>query len=224
VRVHDLQIVPRGIDAIDAIFLPSVETALSLVHDANPRFGERVVVFGQGIIGLLTTGILRQMSSDPTSAGKITTVDLIPSRLAASARFGSSEALLPSGIKESESFDVAIEVSGNEKALQQAIEVTREGGAVIVGSWYGKRCVPLMLGTDFHRSHIVIKASQVSEIPAELRFRWTKARRFALAWELLRALRPSRLITRVASLDEAQDVYEALNHGKEIAVAFEYSR
>lgn len=221
---NDLQIVPRGIDAIDAIFLPSIETALSLVHDANPRFGERVVVFGQGIIGLLTTGILHLMSTEATPFGTLTTVDSIPSRLAASARFGSSEALLPSGIIEAEPFDVAIEVSGNEAALQQAIEVTREGGTVVVGSWYGSRSVSLKLGTDFHRSHIVIKASQVSEIPAELRFRWNKARRFTVAWDLVRALRPSRLITRFASLDQAQDAFEALNHGREIAVAFDYSR
>ncbi|KAL7536149.1 hypothetical protein ACHAWF_011508, partial [Thalassiosira exigua] len=43
-----IQVVPDGISAEDAIFMPSVETALSLVHDAHVRLGENVAVFGQG--------------------------------------------------------------------------------------------------------------------------------------------------------------------------------
>lgn len=41
----------KGISAEDAIYLPAVETALSLVHDVHPRVGESVAVFGQGMIG-----------------------------------------------------------------------------------------------------------------------------------------------------------------------------
>lgn len=40
--------VPDGISAEDAIFFPSMETALSLVHDACIRIGENVAVYGQG--------------------------------------------------------------------------------------------------------------------------------------------------------------------------------
>lgn len=47
-----LQVLPEGIKPIDAILMPSVETALSLAHDANPRFGETVAIFDQGFIGL----------------------------------------------------------------------------------------------------------------------------------------------------------------------------
>lgn len=43
-----IHIVPDGITAEDAVFFPSVETAVSLVHDANVRLGENVGVYGQG--------------------------------------------------------------------------------------------------------------------------------------------------------------------------------
>ena len=43
-----IHIVPDGISAEDAVFFPSMETALSLVHDANVRMGENVAVYGQG--------------------------------------------------------------------------------------------------------------------------------------------------------------------------------
>jgi threonine dehydrogenase-like Zn-dependent dehydrogenase len=51
---------------------------------------------------------------------------------------------------------------------------------------------------------------------------WSKERRFQLAWELLRSLKPSRLITNIVNLDQAQDAYELLDKGHEIAVAFKY--
>jgi 2-desacetyl-2-hydroxyethyl bacteriochlorophyllide A dehydrogenase len=224
VAQSDIHLVPEGIQALDAIFLPSIETALSLVHDAHPRFGDEVVIFGQGIIGLLTTAILRHTTVTFPASGALTTVDSIPHRLAASARFGSSQALLPAEIRRAAPFDVAIEISGNSRALQDAIDVTRDGGKIVIGSWYGNNDVSLRLGMDFHRSHKFIKASQVSDIPAELRFCWTKSRRFALSWDLVRSIRPSRLITRLVGLGQAQDAFQSLEQGTEIAIAFDYSK
>lgn len=53
--------IPANISSSDAVFFPSMETALNLVHDAAPLVGERVAVFGQGIIGMLVTAILSRM-------------------------------------------------------------------------------------------------------------------------------------------------------------------
>lgn len=213
-----LQVVPDGIDPQDAIFMPSVETALSIVHDAHVRVGEKIAVFGQGLIGLLVTAILNRQSLP----GTLTTFDGIPERLAASAAMGSSQALLPMEAELAGPFDVAIEVSGNARALQSAIDNAKSGGRVVVGSWYGNADVKLKLGIDFHRSHKTIKTSQVSEIPAELTALWSKERRFALTWELVRQIRPSRLITRRTSLQDAKAAYDALDQGKEISVSFSY--
>ena len=219
-----VHIIPHGIDPYDAIFMPSVETALALVHDANPRFGEQVAVFGQGLIGLLVTAVLRNQFAGfpPGRFGTITTVDTIAERLAISAAMGASQALFPSEISKAGPFDVAIEVSGNGQALQSAIDTTIDGGRIIIGSWYGNAAVALHLGIDFHRSHKELKASQVSELPAEMSRTWSKSRRFELTWDLVREIRPSRLITRKTQLDHCQEVYEALALGNEIAVAFDY--
>jgi NADPH:quinone reductase-like Zn-dependent oxidoreductase/FMN phosphatase YigB (HAD superfamily) len=214
-----IQVIPDGIDAADAVFMPSIETAVSIVHDANPRFGEQVVVFGQGLVGLLVTAILSQMIQSPLI---FTTVDSLPKRLAVSALMGSLQAIAPSHVAATGPFDIAIEVSGNGKALQSAIDSVCNGGKVVIASWYGSSTVELELGIDFHRSHKTLVTSQVSEIPAELHARWNKQRRFQLAWEMTRQLRPSRLCTRSVSPDAAQSAYEALRDGSEIAIAFEY--
>ncbi|KAG7353901.1 alcohol dehydrogenase [Nitzschia inconspicua] len=222
--VDAIQIVPKGIHPLDAIFMPSVETSLSLVHDAHVRLGENVAIYGQGLIGLLVTALLGRQANVlqlRENFGTVTTFDRIPDRLAASAAMGASEALFPGGSKGP--FDVSIEVSGNGNALQAAIDCTRDGGRIIIGSWYGNSLVQLKLGIDFHRSHKSIQTSQVSEIPASLSGLWTKQRRFDLTWELVRELRPSRLLTKTLPLDKAQAAYEALDGGTEIAVAFDYT-
>ena len=218
-----VQFVPDGIDAVDAIFMPAVETALSIVHDANVRVGENVAVYGQGLIGLLVTKLL-SMHNKPRGLqpfGSITTFDTVAERLAASSDMGASQALLPGGSHGP--FDVAIEVSGNYRALQSAIDDTSNGGRVIVGSWYGNDDVRLKLGIDFHRSHKVIQTSQVSEIPATMLGLWDKQRRFDLSWELVRQIQPSHLLTKTTALSQAGEAYEALQNGEEIAIAFDYS-
>jgi hypothetical protein len=62
---------------------------------------------------------------------------------------------------------------------------------MIIGSWYGTGTAPLQLGLAFHRSHLHLKASQVSTIPAQLSDRWSKQRRFAATWHLVKQLKPS---------------------------------
>ena len=224
-----IQIIPDGVDAHDAIFMPSVETALSIVHDANVRVGENVAVYGQGLIGLLVTALLSRGKNSfnfSASNGKfdtITSFDTIPARLAAASKMGASQALIPGINSQGRSFDVSIEVSGNARALQSAIDNTSDGGKIIIASYYGNRDVSLKLGIDFHRSHKTIQTSQVSEIPANLSRVWSKERRFAFTWELVKEIRPSRLISKILTLEHVQDAYESLHNGTEIAIAFDYT-
>ena len=152
--------------------------------------GEKVAIVGQGLIGVLTAATLRAMDFD------VTVIDVNAGRLNVSKLF------CPPGIKIwnpriaalLEKFDVCIEVTGTMTGLQTAVDSTAAGGRVIIGSWFGGSNHTLYLGTSFHRSHITLKASQVSTVPAHLSMRWSKSRRFALSWNVLRQLRPSRLL------------------------------
>lgn len=222
------QIVPDGISAEDAIFMPSVETALSLVHDAHVRLGENVAVYGQGLIGLLVTAILSTHHSSTISSTKqfcsVTAFDALDDRLAMSSNMGATSALQPQAAGIAGPFDVCIEVSGNPRALQSAIDNTSNNGRIIVGSWYGNADVALKLGIDFHRSHKTIQTSQVSTIPSTMTGLWNKNRRFALTWALVRSLKPSRLISKRMTLTDVQEAYELLDGGKEIAICFKYNK
>ncbi len=85
-----VQIVPDNISPEDAIFMPSVETALSIVHDAHHRTGENVIVYGQGLIGLLVNAILSQGTQQLHSNGRfntVTAVDTLSDRLAMACEY-----------------------------------------------------------------------------------------------------------------------------------------
>ena len=193
-----------------ACFLPNMETAVNLVQDTAPLLGERVLVFGQGIVGLLTTALLAEFPLD-----SLVTCDCYPLRRETSLSLGVSAAfdpnasdfrehvrkLLPSGA------DLSLELSGAPAALDDAIALTGFSGRVVIGSWYGKKRAALDLGGDFHRSRIKLIASQVSTIAPELQGRWDKARRFEVAWEALRRIQPQKWITHRFLLEQAREAY-----------------
>jgi len=114
-------------------------------------------------------------------------------------------------IRELGSMDLTYEVSGSAHALSNAIQITGYNGRVVIGSWYGSNMLHLNLGSAFHRSHLNIIASQVSQIRPELAGRWTKARRFEVVWDIIRRLKPSKFITHSIPFVEAQTAFELLD-------------
>jgi threonine dehydrogenase-like Zn-dependent dehydrogenase len=120
--------------------------------------------------------------------------------------------------------DLALELSGSPAALDQAVAATGFGGRVVIGSWYGRKPVSLNLGGRFHRSRIRLVPSQVSSLAPELSARWSKTRRLEVAWEMLRRLRPSRLVSHRLPLAAAARAYELLDRQQEesVQVLFEH--
>jgi hypothetical protein len=203
---------PSQLDFTDAVFLANMETALGIVHDANPRFGECVLLVGQGVVGLLTAEILMR-----GGAGKVITVEPFAGRRRASEAIG-CVALQPGAeLRErileqtnGRGADIAINVSASAEGLQLAIDNLAFEGTVVEASWYGSRRVTLDLGRAFHRKRLKLRSSQVSRIDPALSGRWDKARRLKQVLELLQVIRPSRYISHRFALDRAQEAYELL--------------
>ncbi|MCL5026767.1 MAG: zinc-binding alcohol dehydrogenase [Chloroflexi bacterium] len=218
-EVSNLLPVPDGIAPEDAVFLANMETAVNFALDGMPVIGEQVVVFGQGVVGLLTTALLAQLP-----LARLITLDRYPLRRRASLELGAHASLDPAAadaIPEVRSMlqgsgtnggaDMTYELSGSPAALDQAVAVTGFDGRVVIGSWYGRKRVDLDLGGAFHRSRIRLISSQVSTIAPQLTGRWSKARRFELAWRMLQKVLPSRYITHSFPLGEAARAYRLLD-------------
>lgn len=225
-KTSDLLAVPEGMDPETAVLLPNMETAVSFLMDAQPLIGEQVAVFGQGVVGLLTTGLLAQM---PLAA--LVTLDRYPLRREWSRRLGAHAALDPGerdtpqrleallqGQRPYRGADLTLELSGNPAALEEAIAATGYNGRVLVGSWYGQKSTTLHLGGRFHRSHMRLISSQVSHIAPQWQGRFSKARRLQIAWEMLAQQRPERLITHRFALDDAAVAYDLLHTAPQSAI------
>ena len=212
--------IPSHLDFADAVFLANMETALSIVHDANPRFGECVLLIGQGVVGLLTAEILMR-----GGAGKVITVEPHAKRRRASEAIGC--VALQTGAQlhervlehtEGRGADVAINVSASAQGLQLAIDNLAFEGTVVEASWYGSRPVNLDLGRAFHRKRLKLRSSQVSRIDPALTGRWDKRRRLDRVLELLQEIRPSRYISQRFAFDRAQEAYELLENHPEQSI------
>ncbi len=225
--------VPDGMDAETAVFLPNMETAVSLVMDGQPTIGEQAVVFGQGVVGLLTTALLAQYP-----LARLITVEQHPLRQTWSLQLGATQCIDPTqedvishlrqvlqGDSPYAGADLAFELSGNPQALDLAIAVTGVNGRILIGSWYGSKTATLNLGSHFHRSQMRLISSQVSRIAPQWNGRWSKQRRFQVTLQMLTKIEPARLITHRLPLVEAQSAYACIDQApaKVIQLLLEYS-
>jgi 2-desacetyl-2-hydroxyethyl bacteriochlorophyllide A dehydrogenase len=219
--------VPDDLSSEQAVLLPNMETAVSLIMDGAPRIGENVIVFGQGIVGLLTTRLLTQF---PLS--NLITLDQHPLRRQTSRQIGANTSLEPDASKPRAQIlelmpagaDLTYELSGSPAALNQAIQVTGYAGRVVIGSWYGEKKASLDLGGYFHRSRIRLISSQVSRLAPELSGRWSKERRFDLVWQYLGTIEATQFITHRIPFQQADRAYRLIDQkpGESIQVLLTY--
>ncbi len=86
----DLVPVPADQSAATAALLPNAETAVNFALDGEPLVGERVAVFGQGVVGLLTTAVLAAHPLD-----RLVGVDLYERRRQVARDLGADTTLDP---------------------------------------------------------------------------------------------------------------------------------
>lgn len=201
---------PDALESTEAVLIPSMETAVTLIMDGRPVIGERVYVFGQGIIGLLTA---RLLAEHPVS--ELLAVEPLASRRSLAESFGlevvgSAEDLEGHQSRNDSRADLVYELTGRPSALNDAIGNTTFDGRIVVGSWYGTKTTSLDLGRHFHRSRMEIISSQVSTIDPSYRGRWTKGRRMSVVLDLLAELHPGELISNQFEVEQAPTVYEKL--------------
>lgn len=232
-KTESLIPIPYSLSPENACFLPSMETAVNLVQDGAPIIGERVLVFGQGVVGLLTASLLNEFPLE--SLVVVDRFELRRNALQVAGRKSKVRDLRPltfdpsqtEQIKSSLHFgaDLTFELSGSPSALNDAIELTTFSGRIVIGSWYGQKRAEIDLGGAFHRSRIKLISSQVSTIAPELSGRWDKSRRFDVAWKALERIKPEKWITHRFPLDKAEEAYRFLDENPQetIQVIFDYT-
>jgi threonine dehydrogenase-like Zn-dependent dehydrogenase len=169
--------VPEAIPTHRAVLAANMETALNLCWDAVPLAGERVLVIGAGVVGLLAASLLSRIP-----AAEVTVVDVNPARAVLAKRLGCAFASPDAAPHDQE---LIVHASASEAGLHLALRRAAFEGRIVEASWYGDASPVVPLGEAFHARRLRLIATQVGAVAPNMRGRRSHAERLATALALL---------------------------------------
>jgi threonine dehydrogenase-like Zn-dependent dehydrogenase len=157
---YPLTVLPGGARLEPGLFISLGSVALQAIHDARIKAGDRVLVSGLGVIGLLTvqlaalSGASAVIASDPLERRR-----QLAGQLGATLTLEPREAEKEGGIAlrikrayGATGVDIAIETSGSYAALHSAVASVGVGGRVVSVGFYQGDGVGLRLGEEWHHN------------------------------------------------------------------------
>ncbi len=179
--------VPDAVPARRAVLAANMETALNGLWDSGAGPGDRIVVVGAGVVGLLVAYLAAAM---PGTDVTLVDVDLSRGDIARHLGCRFQKPLdAPGGA------DVVFHASASAAGLACALACAGREGTIVEMSWYGSQEVTAPLGLAFHAERLRLVSSQVGMVSPSRRPRWSHARRLAKALDLLADPRLDALIT-----------------------------
>jgi L-iditol 2-dehydrogenase len=127
---------PARIDAVEGALLEALGVALHAVDLGKVRLASRVAVLGQGPIGLLVARLAKA-----SGAVEVYVSEVNPTRLAASATFGADVVIdaraedpvaRVKALTGGRGVDVVFETAGSLVTPQQAVDMVKPGGTVVI--------------------------------------------------------------------------------------------
>jgi threonine dehydrogenase-like Zn-dependent dehydrogenase len=197
--------VPDDVPTPRAVLAANMETALNILWDAAPLLGERILVIGAGVVGLLTASLCARLP-----ATNVTLVDIDPSRAPLAESLGCRFAL-PDDAPHDQ--DLIIHASASEAGLRLALDCAAFEARIVEASWFGDRTPSLPLGEAFHQRRLRLISSQVGSVSPAMRQSHSFAERLTLALELLKDDRLDALVQSRCRFDGLPDRMASLLQG-----------
>jgi threonine dehydrogenase-like Zn-dependent dehydrogenase len=201
VPAESVHVLPERVPPGRAVLAANLETAVNGIWDAAPRLGDRVAVIGAGTVGCLAAWLAARAGCE------VELIDVDDGKRHVAERLGVAFALPTAAAREA---DVVLHASGSESGLALALELAAFEATVLELSWYGDRKPAVPLGEAFHSKRLTLKSSQVGNVAAAQRARWTARRRFALVLRLLELPALDALISGESRFDELPEVLARL--------------
>jgi NADPH:quinone reductase-like Zn-dependent oxidoreductase len=194
--------VPEGVPPRRAVLAANMETALNALWDSGAGPGDRIVVVGAGVVGLLVGYLAARLPG-----AEVTMVDIDLSRRAIARELGCR---FRKPLDAPDDADIAFHTSATAPGLACALSCAGPEAAVVEMSWYGDAPVGVPLGLDFHSRRLKLISSQVGHVSPSRRARWSHRRRLDKALALLADERLDALITEEVAFRDLPDALPSL--------------
>jgi predicted dehydrogenase/threonine dehydrogenase-like Zn-dependent dehydrogenase len=218
--------VPDGVANWQAAYTAIASIALQAVRQLEPRLGERVLVIGQGLVGLLVTAVLR------ANGVRVAAVDLMASRRPLADALGAERVVIASEQSLTDEVHAWTEGYGvdgvvlcaatqSNTPIEQSAEVMRDRGRIVI---VGNTRVELAWKA-FYEKELEVRYSRSygpgrydpayewggADYPVGY-VRWTEQRNFEACLHLMRsgALNLDALTTRRLPFGGALEAYRAM--------------
>jgi threonine dehydrogenase-like Zn-dependent dehydrogenase len=187
--------IPDEVPVRRATLAANMETALNAVWDSGAGPGDRIVVVGSGVVGLLVASLAARL---PDAA--VTAIDVDESRQTVAAALGAGFARPEHAPADA---DVVFHASASAAGLQTALNCAGLEATIVEMSWYGDKPVQAALGGAFHSRRLRLVSSQVGLVSAGRRPRWDYPRRMQAALRLLAEPALDALVAEEIAFEDA---------------------
>ena len=189
---------PDGLPMRRATLAANMETALNALWDSGAAPADRIIVVGAGIVGLLVAYLAARLPG-----AEVTVIDPVAERRTIVERLGAGFLTEQSNHGAASGADVVVHTSATAAGLTTSLAAGGLEAAIVDLSWYGATNVSVPLGGAFHSQRLRLVSSQVGQVSAGHRPRWTYRRRLEAALALLQDPVLDDLITNEVAFDEA---------------------
>lgn len=202
---------PDSISFDEAAMVEPSAVSLHAVNLANIKIGDRVLIIGAGIIGLMAAEFAKM-----NGASYIAMLETNPKRGRKAVGFGkvneyfdaTDQNIIPElKAKTNGGFDVVIECCGNGPAVSEAIMMTKPGGTVV------------LVGVSMGAVSVPIVAAVMGEMKLFGAIAYTE-KEFDTCIELIsnKKINVEKYIDAKVALKDVQKSFERLTSGKDAAV------
>jgi L-iditol 2-dehydrogenase len=190
-----------------AALIEPISVALHVRHKANIDLGDRVLVFGAGMIGLILVQLLKMSGVHVTIADKFEKKLSVAEKLGADKVANISRKDLETSLKPYGAFDTMIDAAGVHETIEESMRIAGRGGSII---WLG-------LPTTSVNIDIFPFVYQELSILSSLAYNPDE---FSDALELVEnnrvALEP--IVTHKLAFEDIQEAFDLMEAGKAIKV------
>ena len=185
--VSNLLVIPESLEDEKAVFAEPLAAALEILEQVKVEPSYRVLVIGDGKLGLLVSMALRLTGCDLTLVGKHS------EKLAIFAQVGGSTKLLNDLSVSDDRFDVVVEASGHPSGWELAVNSAKPRGTIVLKSTYHG-------DLNFNPAPLVID---------EITVIGSRCGRFGPALRLMEQglIDPTPLISGIFPLEEAEEAF-----------------